>query len=138
MKSFTAQIKNWTDKAKRNADLVMKQSTTDVIAAMTTGQASVKVTGGSFDIGKIPVDTGFAINSLTSELNGSTVGVGQDSYLLAIAGMELGDSVQAAFTAEYIFDLEYGNSNMPGRFFVREAVLQWQSIVDQNAARLAV
>ena len=62
--SFTAQKKNWTDKAKHNVDRVMKQSTTDVIAAMTTGQASVKITGGSFDIGKILVNTGFAINSL--------------------------------------------------------------------------
>jgi len=142
--SFTAQIKNWSDRAKRNADLVVKQSITDVVAEMTTktGSNSKKpkhaVEGvAPFEIGKVPVDTGFLVNSLVAELNGSTVGQGQDSYILAVAGMKLGDTVTAAFTAEYALDVEYGNSKMQGRYFVREAVLKWQSIVDQNAKKLA-
>jgi hypothetical protein len=49
--------------------------------------------------------------------------------------MEMGDTVQAVFTAQHARPKEYGHGTAPGWFFVRNAVQQWQVIVDQNAAQ---
>lgn len=138
MTSFTAQVRNWTEKAKRNVGLVIGDAAQGVFADMSERQLSVKETGGTFEIGKVPVDTGFLINSLFTDLNGSTVAQGPGSYTAALAGMEIGDVVTYAFSAEYAIDIEYGNVNMEGRFPVREALNSnggWQGRVDQSAAK---
>ena len=130
MPTFSAQIANFTRKVERNLDLIVKDAAQTTVAAMTERQPSVRETGGSFEIGKVPVDTGFLINSLTTALNGGGSVVGADAYAAVIAGMDLGDTVQAAFTAPYARVIEYGTGSMPGRFFVREAVAGWQAAVD--------
>ncbi len=133
---FTAQVTAFSDKAKRNIDLVVRQSAQDLAEAITERQPSVTETGGVFEIGKVPVDTGFLINSFISGLNGTVIAQGPDAYIAAIAGYEAGDSIEMGFTAEYARQVEYGTSNMQGRSYVREGVLQWQAIVSANAARL--
>lgn len=135
MPTFSAQVSEHVRRYKRRMEFVFKQSAQDVIGLAQAGQPSVKVTGGSFEIGAVPVDTGFLINSLTSGLNGQYGFDGKDSYLLAIAGAELGDSIQAGWTASYALDVEYGNAFMEGRFFVRANAQKWQQIVDENAAQ---
>lgn len=142
--SFTASVRGWTDKAKRNADLVVKGSISDVGELMTRRQPSVKETGGSFKEGFVPVDKSELINSQQVEINGGVVASGDVDYSAAIANMEIGDAVRAVFTAPHARRMEYGFSgtdslgrtyNQAGRFFVRNAVQQWQTVVAQNAAQ---
>lgn len=135
MANFSAQVRAWTEKAKRNADLVVKGSIADVGEVMVRRQAGVAQTGGSFKEGFVPVDTGELINSQQVEINGGVVAKGPVDYSAAVVGMEIGDAVKAVFTAPHARAMEYGTSRFAGRFFVRNAVQQWQTIVDQNAAQ---
>jgi len=132
---FSAQVRAWTEKAKRNADLVVKGSIADVGEIMTRRQAGVAQTGGSFKEGFVPVDTGELINSQQVEINGGVIATGDVDYSAAVVGMEIGDAVKAVFTAPHARPMEYGTSRFAGRFFVRNAVQQWQAIVDANAAQ---
>ena len=123
-------------KYKRRMDAVFKESAQEVISLAQTPQPSVTVTGGSFVVGKIPVDTGFLRNSLISGINGSYAFDGPESYVLAIAGADLENTIQAGWTAEYALDVEHGNARMDGRFFLRANAQRWQQIVNENSARL--
>lgn len=125
--SFTAQVRNWSEKAQRNTELVIKASAQEVFAIAQTPKSK----GGN-----LPVKTGFLRNSLVAGLNGSTSLSGPDSYVLAVADMEMGDVIFAGWTAEYALPQEYGTSKFPGNFFMRGAAQQWQAIVDRNASRL--
>lgn len=138
--SFEAQVRNWSEKAIRNAGLVVADAAQSVFEDMSERQPSVKVTGGSFEIGKVPVDTGLLINSMVTTLNGGLLGEGADAYIAGLAGFELGDSITHAFTQDYAPHVEYGTANMEGRFMVREAVNGaggWQARVDASAAKFA-
>lgn len=132
---FVADVRAWTEKARRNAELVVRGSVQDVGELMSRRQPSVKDTGGSFQVGFVPVDTGQLIASQQVEVNGGVVASGAVDYSAAVVGMDLGDVVQAVFTAPYARHVEYGTGRMAGRFYVRNAVQQWQTIVDQNAAQ---
>ncbi len=103
---------------------MVKQSAQEVFSIAQTPKAQG---------GRMPVDTGFLRNSLIAELNGAQVGGGADAYTLAVAGLELGDTVFAGWTANYARFQEYGTSNMAGNFFMLNAAQQWQAIVARNA-----
>lgn len=134
--TFTASVKDWSEKAKRNADLVVKRSIQDTAELMTRRQPSIKETG-TYEEGKVPVDTGELINSQAVSINGGVAGQGDVSYAAIMQGMELGDTFQAVFTAPHARPIEYGvTGKFPGRFYVREAVQQWQNTVAKNAAKL--
>ena len=133
--TFTASVRGWSQKALNNTELVLRGSIQDTAELMTRRQASVKETGGAFKVGFVPVDEGELINSQQVEINGGVVGTGDVSYAALIAGLDLGDVFQAVFTAEHARPQEYGTSKFPGRFFVRNAVQQWDVIVQQNAAQ---
>ena len=137
VKSFSAQVRNWSEKAKRNARLVIADAAQGVFADMSQPQPSIKETG-TFEVGKVPVDEGILIGSLFATLNGATTGQGQTAYIGALAGFEIGDTVQFAFSAEYALPIEYGTDDFPGRFMVREAINGqggWQGRVDASAAK---
>lgn len=124
MSTFTAQIKAFTDRAKEKLETVVKQSAQEVYSIAQTPKAQG---------GRMPVDTGFLRNSLVAELNGSTVAGGADAYVLAVAGMDLGDVVFAGWTANYARHMEYGTSRTPGNHFMLAAAQQWPAIVARNA-----
>lgn len=123
---FTAQIVAFAEDAKRKMELVVKQSAQDVGDIAQTPVAK----GGN-----MPVDTGFLRNSLVAGLNGSTSLSGPDSYTLAIAGAELGDSIFFGWTANYARFVEYGTQGRAGRFFMLNAAQQWKAIVARNAEK---
>lgn len=133
-RTFTAQMQTFADRAKEKLELVVKQSAQDVFELATTTQPGVEATGGSFEVGKVPVDTGLLINSFQIGLNGGQGG-NAGGVDLVVAGMNLGDSVTGVFTAEYARAVEYGTSKMVGRFYVLSAANQWQAIVSRNAAK---
>lgn len=126
MSQFTAQMQAFADRAKEKLELVVKQSAQDV-----GDLAQRPVAKG----GNMPVDTGFLRNSLVSGLNGTTSLSGPDSYVLAIAGAELGDSIFFGWTANYARYVEYGTQGRAGRFFMLNAAQQWQAIVSRNAEK---
>lgn len=134
MARFDAQVGAHVAKYKKRLLAVLRQSAQDVFSLAQTPQPSVKVTGGSFELGKIPVDTGFLRNSFVSAVNGIEVSRGPDSYILAIANAEIGDSIFGGWTAVYAPVVNYGGPYQ-GRLFATMAAQQWQSIVSSNAER---
>lgn len=136
---FSAQVKSWTEKAKRNMELVVKGSIQDAAELMTRRQPGVDDTGGTYVEGRVPVDTGELISSVVVEIAGvkRATGSGKNppDFTAGIAGMKIGQNVLVAFTAPYARHVEYGTGSTGGRFFVRNAVQQWQTIVAQNAAQ---
>ncbi|MGI3168398.1 hypothetical protein ACRARG_04550 [Pseudooceanicola sp. C21-150M6] len=136
MITFAASVRGWTQKATENAEHIIRGATQDVGELMTRRQASVKDTGGTFQVGFVPVDTGELINSQQVSINGGVIGQGDVSYAALVAGMDLGDVFEAVFTALHARPQEYGvTGKFAGRFFVRNAVQQWSVIVAQNAAQ---
>ena len=134
-KTFSASVKGWSEKAKRNSRLIVMEASEAVYSAMTERQAGVGETGGSFVTGKVPVDTGFLANSVHVEISGALVGQGTPDFMGVISGMKFGDSIEAAFTAEYAAAVNYGTTHMAGRFFVNQAVAQWPAFVAAAARR---
>lgn len=145
--TFAASIEAWSEKAIRNAELVVKGSAADVSEIMTRRQPSVADTGGTFAEGRVPVDTGELIGSVVVEIAGVRTAQGSKGqppdFTAGILSMELGQDIVVAFTAPYARRLEYGFSgtdslgrtySTQGRFFVRDAIQQWETIVAQNAA----
>lgn len=140
MATFTAQIEAWTAKAKANIDQVIKGSIEDVFELATRRQASITETG-TYQEGFVPVDTGNLVGTARIAINGALVAegkvAGRNSSPPDVAvALEMVDEVKTArlyFTAHYAPMVEYGTGRMPGRFFVRNAVAQWQAIVDANA-----
>jgi len=122
--TFTAQIKAFADKSKEKIEAVVKQSAQEVFSIAQTPKAAG---------GRMPVDTGFLRNSLIADINGAAVGGGADAYVMAIAGMEIGDTVFAGWTANYARFQEYGTSAFAGNFYMLSAAQQWQAIVARNA-----
>lgn len=138
--TFTAQMAAFATQTKERMELVVKQSAQDVAELAQRDRASrarrpkkgiAPAVGG----GNLPVDVGFLRNSLVAGLNGSTSLKGPDSYVLAIAGMELGDSVIFGWSAEYARFVEYGANGVPGAFFALRAAQEWQQIVARNAEK---
>lgn len=142
MATFTAQVEAWTAKAKANMEQVVLGSIEDVFELATRRQASIKETG-TYREGFVPVDTGNLIGTARIAVNGVDVTTGKvagqnstpPDVALALANVDIEDfkTVRLYFTANYAPHVEYGTGKMPGRFFVRNAVIQWQTIMDNNA-----
>lgn len=138
--TFSADVSAWTERAKRNADLILRASVQDLGTAMTQTVPG-KTRGGTLSVGNVPVDTGELVNSHQLAINGGRVSAGPTAYSGTLTGLKLGDTVEGAFTASHARPVEYGyttsrGTQVPGWFFVRGAVQQWQAIVDRNAKAL--
>lgn len=133
---FSAQLDQWANQTSRDLELIFKESAQELFT-----KAQTPVAQG----GNMPVDTGFLRNSFVAGLNGSTSLTGPDAYVAAIAGAKLGDVVFGGWTAKYAARIEFGFSgqdslgrtyNQDGRGFVRKAAMEWQQIVQRNAAKV--
>lgn len=117
-------LKDYEDKLLR----VAKQSAQDMIE-----DAQTPVAKG----GDMPVDTGTLRNSLVSEVNGGIRGTGDNSYLLAIAGLQIGDVLSVAWTADYAVHRHYMvGVGQGGGMWRDNAANKWQSIVEGNARKV--
>ena len=125
--TFEAQVSAFVAKTKQRVEAVFKASAQEVFSIAQTPVAQ----GGN-----MPVDTGFLRNSLVAGLNGTTSLTGPDSFVLAIASAELGDTIQGGWTANYARYVEYGTRGRPGRRFAGQAAAQWQAIVARQSAAL--
>lgn len=133
---FAAQLDKWANQTSRDLELIFKESAQELFSKSQTPVAQ----GGN-----MPVDTGFLRNSFVAGLNGSTSLTGPDAYVAAIAGAKLGDVVFGGWTAKYAARIEFGFSgqdslgrtyNQDGRGFARKAAMEWQQIVQRNAAKV--
>ncbi|MBO0141505.1 hypothetical protein JZX87_10055 [Agrobacterium sp. Ap1] len=89
--------------------------------------------------------TGTLINSLASGLNGTFANTGEDSYIVTLAGLKLGDVARFAWTAPYARRLELGftgtdslgrNYAHPGNHFVGAAAAQFPQRVAYWSAKV--
>lgn len=137
-RKFSAQIQDFADLTERQMKAVVVDSVHDVLEAAQTPQPSVKITGGSFEVGKIPVDTADLIQSLQIGYNGgyqATMG----AVVLSAAEFTLGDTINARWTAAHALPMELGftavNGRLvPGRHFVGTNAARWPEFVKKNAA----
>lgn len=88
--------------------------------------------------GRMPVDTGFLRNSMAASISGMPGSASQPLPLVLLQA-ELGSSVFVGWTAAYAMRMEYGFYGedslgreylQPGKAFLRGAVQQWTSIVN--------
>lgn len=136
-RTFSADVSAWTERAKRNADLILAASVQDLGTAMTQTSAGTS-RGGTVTPGNVPVDDSELINSHQVDINGGRVSAGETAYAGTLTGLKLGDTVEGVFTAPHGPAKEYGfttskGTQVPGWFFVRGAVQQWSAIVERNA-----
>lgn len=140
-KTFTAQLRGIKDLTAKKMRYIAAEAIQDVMEGAQTSQPGVKQTGGTFEIGKIPVETSDLINSLTSRV-GSGGGVsGPESYVTVIAGMEIGDRLEFEWTAEHALPMEVGftsstGRNIPGRHYVGTNAARFREFVETHAAEV--
>lgn len=126
---FVADVRQFGIDAEAAMLRVAKQSIQDVISIAQTPVAQ----GGN-----MPVDTGFLRNSLVSSLDGAKVGEGEIGTTLAIAGLEIGNAIQFAWTADYAIPRHYAvGVGQGGGLWRDKAAQQWEQIVRTNAAKVA-
>ena len=129
-KSFEAQLKDFATMTEANLRYVMKSSISDVLVAAQTTQIGITQGATSFVEGKIPVgDTAELVNSLTVD-NAE----GPDSYVVAIAGMKIGEVKRFAWTADHGLPIEVGwttsrGTVVPGRHFVGKNAARFSDFV---------
>jgi hypothetical protein len=125
--TFAADLQRFGAKVQRRALDVARESIQDVIDDAQTP----KDKGG-----RMPVRTGFLRNSLASGLNGSFGPPDENSYILTIGQLDLGDVARFAWTAEYAIFQELGTSAFAGNHFVGVAAAKWPQFVEANARRI--
>lgn len=141
-KTFAAQLADIEDLVTKDMEYVMRQSISDVLVGAQTPQIGLTQGASSFVEGKIPVGlTAELINSLT--VDGAAKGPA--SFVVAIAGLEIGDTMRFEWTAKHARRIEYGFSgadklgrvyNTPGRFFVTRNAEKFSGFVASRAAEV--
>lgn len=139
-----AQMGAWAEKQVRVMDVIVKQSTNDVIV-QASRTATGATRGGSLQRGYVPKDDGILAASLVSSLHGSTaITQGDGEFALVVGSMEHGDRAEFRWTAPYARRMHYGfqgtdslgrSFNQQGWHWVTEAQNDWQSIVAANTAK---
>jgi len=136
-KTFTAQLSDIADLTVEAIEYTMRQSISDVLVGAQTTQVGFGQGATSFVEGKIPVDSSDLLKSLT--VDGAE---GEKAYVVAIAGMEIGDTMEFAWTMPYAMRIENGFTgtdelgrtyNMPGRFFVTRNAEKFPDHVKKRA-----
>lgn len=122
VRTFSASVGRYGKLTLDKMRDVMRESIQDVIE-----DAQTPVAKG----GRMPVDTGFLRNSVASGLNGAFGPPDSGLIALTIAGMDLGDTSQFAWTAVYAMIQEDRNH------FVAVAAARFPDRVAANARKAA-
>lgn len=136
-KSAAAQVSDIAGLIKEDMEYVMRESISDVLVAAQTTQIGITQGATGFVEGKIPVGlTAELVNSLT--VDGAT---GPDSYVVAIANMQIGDVTRFAWTAPHALPMETGftaanGRQVPGRHFVGKNAAEFPDHVRKRAAEV--
>ena len=135
--SFTAQLRSIEKRNKAKMTAIARQSAQTVANAAQTPQKSVKETGGSFELGKLPVDTGNLRRSVVHTINGGGAAQGPDATSSVISRIKLGDLYSVRWTAEYAKAIDKGTAKIRARLFMTYHTERWPAIVGKVAAELA-
>jgi hypothetical protein len=138
-KSFKAQIDAIADMTEKNLSALVVDSVQDVLELAQTSQPSVKQTGGSFEIGKIPVDERDLIQSLEVGYNRAYQPT-RGATTLSLAGFQLGYTINARWTAAHALPMELGfttrnGGSVAGRHFLGHNAAKWPAIVAANVKK---
>jgi len=129
MTSFSATVSAWARQTEARTTAVFRDSCQRLVTEMQTPVAQ----GGN-----LPVDTGYLRNSLL----GSTSSVPSmrenatstpDQVVLTIAGLQIGQTFHAGWTANYSRMVHYGTRGSAGRLWRDLAAQRWQTIVEASA-----
>lgn len=139
--TFIASIQNFEKFTTQNLRYIAAESVQDVMEHAMRPQPSVKRTGGTFEIGKIPVDTSDLIRSLRSSVGTGGGAMGETSYIAVIAGMDPHDVLTFEWTAKHAAPMEFGfttksGTTVPGRHFVGANAARFSEFVERNAAEV--
>ena len=134
--SFEQQIRRFADGAMDTADKVYRASLRDVMTRATQEQPSVTETGGSFEVGKVPVLTRELADSFYVSINGRTKRNARKSFRRIVDRVKITDVVSFGWSAPHARKMEYGDGTVAGRFFATTAARAWTSIVRVNANKL--
>jgi hypothetical protein len=127
-KVFLADVDVFIGKTLDQMTRVARQSIDDVVAIAQTPVAK----GGN-----MPVDTGALRNSLVSQIIGGSSNEGADSYMVTIAGFEIGDIARFEWSASYARARHYMVGVGQGGGLWRDAAVQkWAQIVRKNAGQV--
>ena len=123
-KTFTAQLSDIADLTIEGMEYVMRQSISDVLVGAQETQIGITQGATTFVEGKIPVGTtAELVNSLSVDGGGESA----DAFVVAIAGLEIGETMSFAWSAPHARRINSGFTgtdslgrtyNQPGRFFV--------------------
>lgn len=132
---FADQVRAFAEKAKLRQEAVFKESVQALMIEANTPEGQG---------GKMPVDTGNLRSSARASLTGMPDGDSGDPALV-FAGMQLGQTVWAGWTAAYALRMEHGfygpdklgrEYSQPGKGFARSAAQRWEFIVAEAAAKV--
>lgn len=137
-KKFEAQVADWVIETEGVLLAVVRASIQRLVDKVQQPVAK----GGN-----MPVDTGWLRKSFQVTLNVPATGLvdnpggthlwNDTDTIMAIAGLELGDTIYGMFTAKYAIYVEYGHGNVPPRGMVRKAAQQWNAIVNDVVAGIS-
>ena len=136
--SFKAQVSDFVAQSQARINAVVAESAQRIIGIMQTPVGA----GGNMPIltgflrASLQVTIGAPIPASRARPEGETFAYDDQSFALTIAGMPLGETIFAAYGANYAGHVEYGTSKMQGRGFVRLAAMQWPVIVAEVSAEL--
>lgn len=142
-KTFSAQMEDIAKLTEKQLRAVVIDSVQDVLEGAQTPQPSVKQTGGSFEIGKIPVDERDLIQSLEIGINAAYQPT-SGAVNLSAAAFSLGDTINARWTAAHALRIELGfsgddslgrNYSQEGRHFLGTNAAKWSEFVKANAEK---
>lgn len=133
--SFEKQVKQFRDKTVDKIDNIYRASIRDVIDASTQEQPSVKQTGGSFEVGKIPVDSSQLAESLFLKINGNIRMHVRNTFRREVDKVKATDKVSYGWTAPHGPKIEYGDGKVAGRFFATNGARKWRTFVNNAAAK---
>lgn len=126
--SFSAQVKAFTDRAKKKQEVIFRAS-----AARVMDEANVPKAQG----GRMPVDTGNLRNSTVADAGG-----GAADPALVFATMKVGETVTAGWNTAYAMRMEFGFHGpdsrgrvyaQEGNAFLRTSAQRWQEYVHEAA-----
>lgn len=136
MRFKLAYLPTWVQRQKDKLDLLAQQSTSDVIERAAQTAAGV-TRGGTVTRGYVPRADGVLAASLTSTLTGtSSLTSAGGNYGLVAGSMQAGSRARFEWRAAHAAKRHYGDQYHDGWFWVDEALLHWQTIVDNVIARL--
>lgn len=132
-------------KGIRNMKYVAGMAIKDVMEGAQTPQTSAKFTGGSFQVGKIPVLDNILRESLWSGKNNAGWIRGSTSYLTVTTGLQLGDVISFVWSSPYSMRIEKGfrgvdrlgrHFNQAGRFYLATNMAKFHSYLQARAAEV--